>query len=461
MSPTQTFIFAHTKSIIVQEPHSRMTSPARRVLGDKDRNAHLNIRSPKSTLLKTMSPPANAITTKKTPGMAQLSSSPRAGSKRKIEEVEDAERVELEQHENSQRTQLLSDSECGDECVEHPTSNAHTSYETAETSFNASQIALEPQFELQQEEMSQRTLEKLNDVPMPQNTSQLPPSRIGLLRETSAGSIGLSSFINFEGAPSTQGSDAMQMLEPVDKEQKKEAEHQDEKREESPGAVARKRMLDEKAAELRTRLQLALYKVETRQTSQPFSRLKTPKPQRERSISPPTTWMPTLGTPQLSSSTIKQPSSARTIAPTHQDDRSIDSAEAHIAAMRAQAANQLKPAVRNLNSLPVPQLDPSLMVQDTSFDSNKTQQIGDDGSQGTQQFPSSPPLSRQPSTSIEEQLLSGMQEAAEKEKEGGAQQLSSPPISEGGAVEVGMAKTVSQGEAASGLVQLMTGATGI
>lgn len=438
-----------------------MISPARRVLGDKDRNAHLNIRSPKGTLPKTMSPPFNAVTTNKTSGTTQLSSSPRAGSKRKIAEVDDAERVEPDHHEDSQRTQLLSDSECGDDRVEHPTSNAQTSYETAETSFNASQNALEPQFELQQEEMSQRTLDKLNDVPMPQNTAQLPPSRLGLLRETSAGSVGLSSFINFEGVASTQGSDAMQVLEPVDKEQKKEPGIQNEKKVESPGAVARKRMLDEKAAELRTRLQLALYKVETRQTSQPFSRLKTPKRQRERSISPPTVWMPTLSTPQLSSSTIRQPSSARTIAPTYQDDRSNDSAEAHIAAMRVQAANQPKPTVRNLNSLPVPQLDPSLMGQGASFESNRTQQIQEDDSQGTQHFPSSPPLSRQPSTSIEEQLLSGIQQAAEKGKDGGAQQLSSPPISERGVVEAGRRKTVSQGEAASGLVQLMTGATGI
>ncbi|KAK5955231.1 hypothetical protein OHC33_003912 [Knufia fluminis] len=434
---------------------SRMTSPARRVLGDKDKNTHLNPQSPKSTLSKPTSAPMKPST------MAQLSSSPKAGSKRKIEEVEDAERVEAGHNEDSQRTQLLSDSDLEEEHVEASTSNAQTSYETAGTSFNASQNALEPQFELQQEEMSQRTLEKLNDVPMPQNTSQLPPTRPGLLKEMSAGSIGLSSFINFEGPPSTQGSDGMQMLEPTEKEQKKVAATQDRKQEGSPRAAARKKMLDEKAAELRTRLQLALYKVETRQTSQPFSRLKTPKPQRERSISPPTNWMPVLATPQLSSSTVKQPSSARTIAPTHQEARTIDSAEAHIAAMRAQAANQPKSTVRNLNSLPVPQLDPSLMGQGASFDSNRTQQIEDDDGQGTQHFPSSPPLSRQPSSSIEEQLLSGIQEAAKTEKYHEAQQLSSPPISEKGAAKVGLAKTVSQGEAASGLVQLMTGATGI
>ena len=171
--------------------------------------------------------------------------------------------------------------------------------------------------------------------------------------------------------------------------------------------------------------------------------------------------MPVLSTPQLSSSTIKQPSSARTVALVYQDDRTIDSAEAHIAAMRAQAANQLKPAVRNLNTLPIPQLDPSLIGQGVSFDSNQTQQIEEHDSQGSRHFPSSPPLSRHPSTSIEEQLLSGIQEAAEKEKQRGSQQLSSPAISEAGAIEIGLAKTVSQGEAASSLVQLMTGVTGI
>lgn len=438
-----------------KDDYSGMASPTRRVLGDKDKNTHLHVRSPKGTLLKTTSALAGTSGPKMPSGMPQLSSSPKAGSKRKIGEVEDAERVEPDQNEDSQRTQLLSDSEPEDLRTGALTSNAQTSYETAETSFNASQNAIEPQFELQQDEMSQRTLEKLNDVPLPQNTSQLPPARPSLLKELSAGSIGLSSFINFEDPPSTQGSDGMQMLEPSEKVQKKETEVQTAKKEEFPGAAARKMMLDEKAAELRTRLQLALYKVETKQTSQPFSRLRTPKPRCERSVTPPATWMPMLATPHLSSSTT----SARTIVPNHQDDHLIDSAEAHIAAMRAQAANQQKPAVRNLNSLPIPQLDPSLMGQGTSFGSNKTQQIEEEDSQGSQQFPSSPPLSRQPSTTIEEKLLSGIQEAAETEKQSEAQQLSSPPISEGGVVGVGLVKTVSQGEAASGLVQLMTGAT--
>ena len=440
----------------------RMKSPARRVLSHKDRNAHLRLRSPKDssqTLPKMRPIPSGGSTTRGLPAVAQSSSSPRAGTKRKIEEVEDAERVEADQNEHSQRTQLLSDSEPEEQHLTTSTSHLQTSYETAETSFTASQNTLEAHFELQQEEMSQRTLDKLNDVPLPQNSSQLPPARPNLLKEISAGSIGLSSFINFEGPPSTQGSDGMQMLEALGREDKKAAEGRTAKKQESPGGVARKRMLDEKAAELRTRLQLALYKVETKQTSQPFSRLKTPKPIRELSVSPPPLWMPKLATPQLSSSTIKQPSSAQTIAPTYQDDRSIDSAEAHIAAMRARAANQLKSAVRHLNTLPMPQLDPSLMWPARSFDSNKTHQIEADDSQGTQHFPSSPPLSRQPSTTIEEQLLSGIQEAAENERRSEAPQLSSPPISEGGAVEVGLTKTVSQGEAASGLVQLMTGAT--
>lgn len=438
-----------------------MTSPARRVLGDKDKNAPLNTQSLKQTALASMASMAEPSIPKKTHEMLPPFPSPLAGSKRKIEEVDSAERIEKDELQDSQRTQLLSDTESDDDQQNHTSnSNAYQSYETTETSLDASQNPIEPHFELPQDEMSQKTLDRMNDVPMPQNTSQLPPLHPAFLKEFSAGSQGLSTFINFEGPPSSQGSDQVQPLKPVKVEKSKpdDVSKPAEKDTSESEVAARKKMLSEKAAELQTRLQLALYKVQTKQTSQPFSRLKVPKPPRDRSSSPPTNWMPVLRTPQLSSSTIKEPSSVRTVTSAHQHDRSIFSAEAGIAAMRAQATAQLKPPVRNLNSLPIPQLDPELLNPAASFDSNKTQLLTEIDSQDIQHFPSSPPLSRQHSGTSDELLLPGLLEAANKPME---TQLSSPPVSERGADDnddgAELAKTSSaiKGEAASGLVQLL------
>lgn len=436
-----------------------MNLPSRRVLGNKDTNSHLSTRSPGKSTTDSMAAPVKPPTPKKPSESNASVSSPVAGTKRKIQEVEEAERVEQDMEENdSQRTQLLSDTDTEEEGHENTsTSNQQTSYETAGTSCPASQNVIEPQFELQQDEMSQRTLEKLHDVPLPQNTSQLPPPIPGLLNEMSAGSVGLSNFFNFDGPPSTQNSDQLELIEIATKTQAKITENQAKSQETSVDpAAARKKMLEEKAEQLRTRLQLAMFKVQTKQTNQPFSRLKYPKPKnRERSTSPPILPTLRLTTPTLSSSTVKQPSSARTILPQQNEPASINSAEEHIAAMRARAANQQKPTVRNLNSLPMPRLDPQLVNPSDSF---ATQMIEDD----SQHFPSSPPLSRQ-SSDASGHLPSMGPETQPKQLPG--TQLSSPPVSEGRytasdnsnlAVMASVA-VATQGEAASGLVKLMTG----
>jgi hypothetical protein len=84
----------------------------------------------------------------------------------------------------------------------------------------------------------------------------------------------------------------------------------------------------QKAEALRTRLQLALYKVQTNQVSKPFSRLEQPRP----------------SSPELP----PQPPSLRRISP-----------EGIVAAARARATQQKKPAIRNLNSLPIPTILPT------------------------------------------------------------------------------------------------------
>lgn len=352
-------------------------------------------------------------------------SSPHAGTKRKIADVEGAERVEEEDFAYQPASQPASQS--------------------------ASQVPYETSFELPQEEMSQRTLEKLNEVILPQNNSQPQFSRPPLAKEFSAGSVGLSAFINLDGPPSTQGSDAVQ---PIDEVQQPgtSKKNEDSMLAETPES-ARKRMIRERVAEMQTRLQLAAYKVQTKQTNQPFSRLKTPKITHDRSPSPPLNWMSTAITPLLSSSAIHEPLPTRTVASPYQADQAEDlhAAEASMAAVRARATAQDKAAIRNLSSLPVPQLDPALPGVSESQQTMSTLPMYD----GTEsQLPSSPPLSRQSSVSIEAELLAGLKEHAARQPE--AQQLGSPPVSEVGPAAENYHRSVSQGEAASGLVQLMT-----
>ena len=421
-----------------------MASPARRVLGPKDTNAPLQQYS--ATSLKPNN--SSTVNTTKASTTARVmadSPSTYAGSKRKIEYVEDAERVEHEAR--SPKLSLLSDSDHEEQTFYQPTQTS--SFETNPTIPPASQLTAEQSFEMPGEEMSQNTLEQLGDVPMPQNTSQLPPSVPGLLQEISAGSVGLSKYLNFEDFQSTQGSEGM--IHQTQPEKDLELLPQNEPAlepvvvyEESP-EDARKRDIAEKIAQMQTRLQLAMYKVETKQTTQPFSRLKS-KSQHTRQRSSPT--IPTLSTPKLSSSSTVRPN--QSYAGMSPDSWQTDAAEAHIAAMRAQATAQTKPPVRDLSSLPMPQLDPALMgagpLQIEKSDPSE-------GSERTPQLPSSPPLSRQNSETDASQLriLSDLAESA-------AVQLSSPPVS---IVEEsqGLTATVShtQGEAASGLVKLMTG----
>lgn len=437
-----------------------MSSPSRRVLSNKDTNSHLNSRSPRKNTSTMMAAPPKTPNPKKPSKTIASSSSPVTGTKRKIQEVEEAERVEQDTEDDSQRTQLLSDTESDTELERDDvsTSNPQQSYDTAGTSCPASQNIIEPQFELHQDEMSQRTLEKLNDVPMPQNTSQLPPARPGMPHDMSAGSVGLSNFFNFDGPPSTQNSDQIDLIELATKSHGMTTDLKPKDQEPSiDPTVARKRMLEEKADQLRTRLQLAMFKVQTKQTNQPFSRLKYPKTtNRQRSNSPPTLPTLRLTTPTLSSSTIKQPSSNRTVGPQHPEPQLINSAEEHIAAMRARAANQQKPPVRSLNSLPVPRLDPQLVNPSDSF---TTQMIEDD----SQHFPSSPPLSRQSSSASAD--LPTMALGTQPTKPIPSTQLSSPPVSEtrytasdhSSLAVMANVAIATQGEAASGLVKLMTG----
>jgi len=205
-----------------------------------------------------------------------------------------------------------------------------------------------------------------------------------------------------------------------------------------------------KAETLRTRLQLALYKVQTNQASKPFARLQVPK---ARSSSPEL--------PPPSSSTPRRTSSTTRISLSH----TIPSPESQIALARAKATMQEKPAIQSLGGLSVPTIVP------TSFSSRWNEGlVEEEGPKALQadQIPSSPPLSRGHETLHVRQSLEAKRRPG-PEMPRTPIQLSSPPGSDDGGAEDGrwksrdltyggLTSSVVKGEAASGLLELMRGA---
>ena len=149
----------------------RIDSPVRRVLADKPTNA--SIKSQKNAI--TWKNPASSRDnlsisfgeTTRSPKTSHTFKSPRVGQKRRIEEVEDAERNESQQSTDTQRlsqaTDFLSDGSL--DLMVVSTTNTRSTGQTSLTSFHASQAepeSAEAQFEFEiHEEMSQRTLDKM------------------------------------------------------------------------------------------------------------------------------------------------------------------------------------------------------------------------------------------------------------------------------------------------------------
>lgn len=497
-----------------------MNTPTRRALGRKDTNTHL---ARPVTHSKLAGSPLKTLTMS-----AQQRSPPSAGSKRKIEEVEDAERVDHDL-DASQRTQLLSDSGSEHGLGEMSgTLRGDTSHETGDTSFAASQQypasqnVPELHFELPQEEMSQRTREQLGAVPLPQNTSQLPPHHPTLFNEASAGSVGLSTFLNLDDQMSSQASVQDQMVAAEEIKKTKDLEPRTHTIETSEAQIqvdhrtatlerpvtapltsdsTRKEAIILAAEQMKARLQLALFKVQSNQTKVPFSRLKRPRPDPTHSSSPhvPAVFaQPQLPIPKTyphSSSTIKAPSSARTISAPPSS-----AIEAHVSDLRHHATAQTKPAVPDLSAFPHPVIKPTTFsarwnnVPQGIFQpptrqpaDPKEKDTSDHSSQATQQhFPSSPPLSRHNSSNntidlrVEDLDSEGAVHHALIDRARQTDEtthLSSPPESnsEGGpdddGEKISKAKqtdtktataanrdiTATAGEAASGLLALMQG----
>lgn len=202
----------------------------------------------------------------------------------------------------------------------------------------------------------------------------------------------------------------------------------------------------QKAETLRTRLQLALYKVQTNQTSKPFSRLTHPRE-----------WSPEPAPQAISSSPLS--------SPRRRGHFSSMSPESKIAIARARATMQAKQHTRPLEKVTHPTIVP------TAFSARRVE--NDSASIMVIEIPSSPPVSN--GSDIPRLVSAGAQNPlAEAKIVDGTDlpktpiQLSSPP----GSPEVklstatkrlksskygGLTSSVVKGEAASGLLELMRG----
>ncbi|KAK7894985.1 hypothetical protein LTR67_005724 [Exophiala xenobiotica] len=444
---------------------SAATSPTRRVLGEKDVNALL---SPKKTKAAT-----DLVSPRPLKRLAPSIVSPRAGQKRKIADVHsegggDSQKTNTS-HTLSQGTEISSDGPL----VHHETVRTSTAAQakpTIYTSFHASQeepVQLEEsEFEIL-DEPSQQTLDTMHAVTFTQSTSQLvPPLRPNLSKEPSQVSLDMYSLIDFESL-SSQGDD-MQMLEELQvvKDQRPKTEDD-----------TRKEMLLEKAETLRTRLQLALYKIQTNQISMPFSRLAVPK---AKSSSPE------LPGPSSSSS----PKSSSTLRPSSSFHRPATTTitltpESTVALARARATmDPNKPTIKPLSSFPIPTIEPTAFSARWNNDDRQDSQ--DSSRVLVPHIPSSPPMSEgdedgdeddldnvddlhdrpggqnqapiEPRTPVQLSSPAGTHQRRGSESEGlGGRQNNNSQLRLRG----GLTSSVIKGEAANSLLQLVRGGGGV
>jgi hypothetical protein len=195
--------------------------------------------------------------------------------------------------------------------------------------------------------------------------SLLPPERPILSTELSQDSVRMSSFIDFDELDQSQRGKLDEDMEMITELQATPPN----------GEELKAKELLEKATLLRTRLQLAMHKVQTNQTSKPFSRLDKPTTTSPELSLPPRLFTANALPPQRDSTGIR------------------NSSESQIAANRARAfrgAYQTKP-VQRLSTLPLPKIVPTAysaryMTQPQSRKRDSHASIID--------LPSSPPASR-------------------------------------------------------------------
>jgi Whi5 like len=286
-------------------------------------------------------------------------------------------------------------------------------------------------------------------TPMPEpKLYLLPPERPMLSTELSQDSVRMSSFIDFDEPDQSQRGKLDEDMEMTTELQALPPNEEELKAKE----------LLEKATMLRTRLQLAMHKVQTNQTSKPFSRLDKP-----------TTTSPSLP-PRLFT--------ANALPPQRDSTGIRNSPESQIAANRARAfrgAYQANP-VQRLSALPMPKIVPTAysaryMTQPQSRKRDSHASVID--------LPSSPPASRGSKAGDMVLKIRKTRGTPSPHKMTGMNprlpetpmhQLSSPPGSNDGsesrtgrevlgASRLALTSSVVKGEAANGLLELMRAAS--
>ncbi|OCT44199.1 hypothetical protein CLCR_00639 [Cladophialophora carrionii] len=361
-------------------------SPTRRVLGPKDPNAPL--QQVAKALCRGLQA-ADPVSRKESPARSPLTS-PRAGQKRKLHEVYESAQADPQEtisvHTLSQATDMPSDARSEIEQSAQPSMTwSKSTLNTSFASFSDSHeepSQVEAEFHIH-EEPSQQTLDTMHAVSLTQNTSQLvPPLRPNLVKEASEVSLSMSSLIDFDNNRSSQEDENMQMIEELDVPVQIVAAKEDARKEmmlevDNSCSIAGHSVLTrpQRAEALRTRLQLAFYKIQTNQITTPLARLQVPK---ARSSSP--------RLPAMSSS----PRSSSTVRPDCSETTAI-SPESRVALARARATSGPRPAVRALSTLPIPKIAPTAFSarwndEDSTLAESKSTETD------REELPSSPPL---------------------------------------------------------------------
>ncbi len=154
----------------------------------------------------------------------------------------------------------------------------------------------------------------------------------------------------------------------------------------------------QKAETLRTRLQLALYKIQTNQISMPFSRMTVPKTTKSSSPEVPG---PSSSSPR-SSSTLRPSSSVQWPTTT----TPLLTPESTVAIARARATMDPKPTIKPLSSFPIPTIEPTAFSARWNTGNQQDRQDSQDA-RVPHIIPSSPPMSEQAEDGDDLEIVDG------------------------------------------------------
>ncbi|KAL9114862.1 MAG: hypothetical protein Q9227_001105 [Pyrenula ochraceoflavens] len=324
---------------------SPVVSPRRRVLADKTTNALLsNLPAPTAKDGKSLS--------------SRMPLEKISGKKRNISEVDDVERLESEDKNDGNDLEERSSAitaEAADPKVTKLSPGEELCAVTS--SFHASQeppAELEETFEIHDDGLRDSQLERLNATTIPDLTSAQSSPNTSVRRKderlysvstpeavkgSSQGSLHMASFVNFSQG---EGDDirSLKPITPPDLNSESQSS-------EAPKDIEERRsFLAHKAQLLKATLQLASYKIQTKQTTTPFRDLKLEPAAGQDPYLNPTE-------PTLPPNPFRRPLTRPRYAPGQQ------SPETRIATARGNASAQTKPPIKSLQNMSAPILNPT------------------------------------------------------------------------------------------------------